>query len=107
MRKARTAALAGIFLAAATSLLSAPSDLPRYDHIVVVIEENHSRAEVMGSPYLSSLAARGILFTRSFAVAHPSQPTLLCSAGRRTASATMPTTTSRRRTWRLLLLRPD
>jgi len=74
MRKARTAALAGIFLAAATSLLSAPSDLPRYDHIVVVIEENHSRAEVMGSPYLSSLAARGILFTRSFAVAHPSQP---------------------------------
>jgi phosphatidylinositol-3-phosphatase len=35
---------------------------PRYDQIVVVIEENHSAAQVMGSPYPSSLASRGHRF---------------------------------------------
>jgi phosphatidylinositol-3-phosphatase len=47
---------------------------PRYDHVVFVIEENHSAAQVMGSPYLSSLAARGTSFSRMYGLAHPSQP---------------------------------
>lgn len=54
--------------------LSTYPEPPRYDHIVIVVEENHSASEVMGSPYLSSLAARGAFLTRSYAVAHPSQP---------------------------------
>jgi len=49
-------------------------------HIVVVMEENHSYSEIIGSsqaPYINSLAAAGALFTKSFAVAHPSQPNYL------------------------------
>jgi phosphatidylinositol-3-phosphatase len=47
---------------------------PRYDHIIIVVEENHSAAQVIGSPYLSSLAARGASFSRMFGITHPSQP---------------------------------
>ena len=49
-------------------------------HIVVVIDENHSYSEIIGSsdaPYINSLATEGALFTQSFAVAHPSQPNYL------------------------------
>ena len=54
-----------------------PAALPAYDHIVVVIEENHSFTEVIGNtnaPYLTSLANSGARMTRSFAVTHPSEP---------------------------------
>jgi phosphatidylinositol-3-phosphatase len=47
---------------------------PRYDHIVIVVEENHSAAQVIGSPYLATLAARGTSFGRMFGITHPSQP---------------------------------
>ena len=50
---------------------------PRYDHVVIVIEENHSAAQVMGSPYLSSLAAWGASFSRMYGITHPSQPNYL------------------------------
>ena len=50
---------------------------PRYDHVVIVIEENHSAAQVMGRPYLSSLAARGTSFTAMYGITHPSQPNYL------------------------------
>jgi acid phosphatase len=47
---------------------------------VVVIEENHSDAQIIGSPsapYINSLAAQGASFSNSHAVAHPSQPNYL------------------------------
>lgn len=50
------------------------------DHVVIVIEENHSFASIIGSssaPYINSLAQQGALFTQSFAVEHPSQPNYL------------------------------
>src|SRR5215831_17575674 len=50
------------------------------DHIVVVIEENHSFSEIIGSssaPYINSLAQQGALFTNSFAIEHPSEPNYL------------------------------
>ncbi|UED34221.1 alkaline phosphatase family protein [Rhizobium ruizarguesonis] len=50
---------------------------PRYDHIVVVVMENHSFDKIISAdkaPYLKNLARNGALFTRSFGVAHPSQP---------------------------------
>jgi phospholipase C len=50
------------------------SSPPRYDHIVVVVEENHSAAQVMGSPYLASLAAQGASFSQMYGITHPSQP---------------------------------
>ncbi|MDX8441943.1 alkaline phosphatase family protein, partial [Mesorhizobium australafricanum] len=47
------------------------------DHVVVVVEENHSYSEIIGSssaPYINSLAGQGTLFTNYYAMAHPSQP---------------------------------
>lgn len=54
-------------------------NLPRPPaHIVIVIEENKQLADIAGktgtAPYLNDLIARGALFTRSYGVAHPSQP---------------------------------
>jgi hypothetical protein len=58
------------------SLLSGGVPLP--NHVVMVIEENHSLASIIGSaaaPYINALAAgpNAALFTQSFAVAHSSQ----------------------------------
>ncbi len=50
------------------------------DHVVIVIEENHSFSSIIGSasaPYINSLAQQGALFTQSFGVEHPSQPNYL------------------------------
>jgi len=56
------------------------SAVPRYDHVVVVMEENHSYGEVIGNsaaPYINSLARQGASFTNSHGAAHPSQPNYL------------------------------
>src|SRR5205807_5966884 len=50
------------------------------DHVVIVIEENHSFSSIIGSsqaPFINSLARQGALFTQSFAVGHPSEPNYL------------------------------
>jgi phosphatidylinositol-3-phosphatase len=63
---------------AATKIVQAVS--PKPDHIVIVMEENHSYADVIGSanaPYINSLAAQGASFTNSHGVAHPSEPNYL------------------------------
>ncbi|HEV3173234.1 MAG TPA: alkaline phosphatase family protein [Actinocrinis sp.] len=54
--------------------------MPRPDHVVVVIEENHSYSDVIGNssaPYINSLAAQGASFSSSFAITHPSEPNYL------------------------------
>lgn len=54
--------------------------LPAPAHVVIVMEENHSYSEIIGSsdaPYINSLAAQGASFTQSFAIAHPSEPNYL------------------------------
>jgi hypothetical protein len=54
--------------------------LPRYDHIVIVVEENHAASQIVGNksaPFINALAANGALMTQSYAVAHPSQPNYL------------------------------
>ena len=59
------------------TLLSA---VPRPDHVVIVVEENHSNSAIIGSsaaPYINALAGRGASFTNSFAIEHPSQPNYL------------------------------
>jgi hypothetical protein len=69
----------------ALTTLTAPTaptaaGLPRPDHVVVVIEENHGYSQVIGSssaPYINSLASQGASFTQSFAVTHPSEPNYL------------------------------
>src|SRR5258708_11877964 len=62
--------------------LSAVAQLPATppDHIVIVIEENHSFSSIIGSsqaPFINSLAQQGALFTQSFAIGHPSEPNYL------------------------------
>jgi acid phosphatase len=54
--------------------------LPRPDHIVIVINENKAFQQIIGSrnaPYINSLAQRGMLFTESYGITHPSQPNYL------------------------------
>ena len=56
------------------------ADLPRPDHIVIVIEENKSYSQIIGNPdtpYINALAQRGALFTNSYGITHPSQPNYL------------------------------
>jgi PKD repeat protein len=51
--------------------------VPRPDHIVIVVEENHSALNILGNPnapYINSLAGQNANFTQSFALTHPSQP---------------------------------
>ncbi len=55
-------------------------ELPRPDHIVIVIEENKSFSQIIGNkdaPYINELANRGVLFTQSYGITHPSQPNYL------------------------------
>lgn len=78
-------------LALAVSVLSAFAALPRPDHVVVVIMENHSYNQIIGNaqaPNINALAKAGALFvpdasdptasrSGSHAVRHPSQPNYL------------------------------
>jgi len=67
-------------IAFASSCLTAQARVPVPHHVVIVMEENHSYSEIIGSaqaPYINSLAAAGALFTNSHAVTHPSQPNYL------------------------------
>jgi hypothetical protein len=64
----------------ASTSTGTPSALPSFDHIVVVVEENHSYGDIIGSadaPYINALASKSALFTASHAVTHPSQPNYL------------------------------
>jgi PKD repeat protein len=51
--------------------------VPRPDHIVVLVDENHSATNILGNPnapYINGLANQNANFTQSFALTHPSQP---------------------------------
>jgi acid phosphatase len=63
--------------AAPTSAAPSVTQASRPDHVVVVIFENKSYAQVAGDSrarYLHSLMERGALFTDFHAITHPSQP---------------------------------
>jgi acid phosphatase len=68
-----------VALALALALLGAraAAQVPHFDHVVIVIEENKGYSQIIGSPqapYINALATDGALMTRSYALAHPSQP---------------------------------
>jgi phospholipase C len=54
-----------------------PANLPVYDHIVIVIEENKDFEQILGdrfdAPYFKQLAAEGASFSRMFGEEHYSQ----------------------------------
>ena len=59
---------------------STVAQVPRFEHVVVVVMENHSFSQIIGNasaPYVNSLAAENADFTQSFAIEHPSQPNYL------------------------------
>ncbi|MEV0188011.1 alkaline phosphatase family protein [Kitasatospora purpeofusca] len=72
----------GLAAALATTLTgvgaaSASAALPRPDHVVVVMMENHAYQQIIGSkdaPYLNSLATGGAVLKASYGITHPSQP---------------------------------
>jgi len=73
-------AVAAVEFSAGRAPVSAAVQLPHYDHIVVVVQENHSASQIIGNksaPFINELAANGALMTQSYAVAHPSQPNYL------------------------------
>lgn len=54
--------------------------VPRFDHIVVVVEENKPYGELVGTsatPFLTALAGSGAVLTQSYAITHPSEPNYL------------------------------
>lgn len=65
---------------ASTTVASASTTVPRPDHVVVVVMENHSDTDVIGNsaaPYINSLATAGANFSQSYAITHPSEPNYL------------------------------
>jgi phospholipase C len=80
----RTIALRGFAVALIAAVFASSAQarhLPRPDHVVVVIEENRGYEQIMDelniNSYIHALAMRGVLFTQSYGVAHPSQPNYL------------------------------
>jgi hypothetical protein len=73
--------IAIVLIAAASAPVAQAGQLPRPDHVVVVVEENRGYEQVMDrlniNSYIQALAMRGVLFTQSYGVAHPSQPNYL------------------------------
>ncbi|MGB9222206.1 alkaline phosphatase family protein [Mycobacterium sp.] len=54
--------------------------LPSFTHVVIVIEENRSQANIIGNnatPFINALAAGGAMMAQSFAETHPSEPNYL------------------------------
>jgi hypothetical protein len=61
-----------------------PAAVPRYDHIFVIVEENHGLADLLGNPAapnINALAQQFGLATMYFGVSHPSEPNYVAILG--------------------------
>ena len=74
-------ALAGLVAAPVAPRVGlAAAALPQPAHVVIVVEENRSEGNIIGSkstPFISALAANGANMAQSFAETHPSEPNYL------------------------------
>jgi acid phosphatase len=80
MRKQPLFLMAAFTVAVLFPSCATKNHLPKPDHIVIVVEENHGYDQIIGSenaPYINRLANEGALFTHAQAVTHPSQPNYL------------------------------
>src|SRR5216684_4014202 len=62
--------------AAAAEAPTWPSNLPKYDHILIVVKENKDYEQVIGNkaaPYINVLATEGANFIHMFGEEHPSE----------------------------------
>lgn len=79
-------AVAGAVLAGALGASPAgAAAMPSYDHVVLIILENHSTNQIVGShtktPALNRLAATYGLATNYYAISHPSEPNYVAMLG--------------------------
>jgi acid phosphatase len=78
-RKIETLTIAASSLSALACVRCAVASVPAYDHVVVVVEENHSYQQITSiyassAPYINStLIAQGASFTNAFAEEHHSE----------------------------------
>jgi len=72
------AALPALLVAVLAASGSIRAQTPVYDHVVIVVEENHGYNQIIGSsdaPYINgTLATNGVLITNAYGEQHPSQP---------------------------------
>jgi phosphatidylinositol-3-phosphatase len=64
------AGLLGVAMPAAAQV----TEVPRLEHIIVVVMENHAYDQVRTLPYIASLITAGSSFSSSYGVTHPSLP---------------------------------
>jgi acid phosphatase len=60
-----------------TAPLTSNKSIPQFSHVFVLVEENHSFADVIGNsnmPYLNELASANSLATQYYGETHPSLP---------------------------------
>jgi acid phosphatase len=98
LRQKGLAVLFGLLLLAAILPLSqaGAATIPAFDHIFIILMENHSYSEIIGSsqaPYINSLASRYGLAANYFGVSHPSLPNYLALTGGDTFGITTDCTT--------------
>ncbi|MEU4286839.1 alkaline phosphatase family protein [Kribbella sp. NPDC026596] len=65
---------------ATSTTAQAAASVPVFDHIVLVMFENHAYSQINGSssaPTFNTLAAQGAKFTQAYGVTHPSEPNYL------------------------------
>lgn len=73
-------AVALVISALAPRVSLAAAELPTLAHVVIVVEENRSQANIIGNqsaPFINALAANGAMMAQSFAETHPSEPNYL------------------------------
>jgi phosphatidylinositol-3-phosphatase len=73
-------ALAALAAVSCSGSAAAPNPLPRFEHVLVVVLENKSQSNLLGSadaPNFNRLAKRYALLSRYGGVAHPSLPNYL------------------------------
>jgi hypothetical protein len=73
-------AVALVISALAPRVSLAAAALPTLAHVVIVVEENRSQANIIGNqsaPFINALAANGAMMAQSFAETHPSEPNYL------------------------------
>nr|WP_204808149.1 alkaline phosphatase family protein [Mycobacterium riyadhense] len=75
-----TLMLLTIIASVAPTRAHAAAALPTFAHVVIVVEENRSQANIIGNksaPFINALAANGAMMAQSFAETHPSEPNYL------------------------------
>jgi phospholipase C len=84
LRKLSVALILGTLPACAASAVAAGGSMPRYAHILVIIEENHTTDQIIGNaaaPALTRLSKTYGFASNFYAIRHPSEPNYVALVG--------------------------